>query len=71
MSVENEFKSLINHICNIKELTKSDFGGFCTFSFNEIIENFINLFDLAESDLDVDYIRVGIKIFRKIIELEN
>ena len=69
--IEEEYKELINYIVNIEKISKENFGDICTIGYAEQIENLIKLIDISSTTLSPYLIKLCLRTFRKIIELEN
>ena len=64
---------LIYMIKNIEEVTKSAFYDMNTLKFDEVAKRLIVLVDSTNPNriLSNDQMKIGLKILRKIIEMEN
>ena len=66
-----EWNNFINTLTSINRFTLESFDGFCTIEFEEISKQLINLIDPINKYLTKEYCLIGLRIFRKIIEIEN
>jgi hypothetical protein len=69
--VEEEFEEMVHWFIDIEGRTMKEFGNGSEIKFNEIIESLIGLVDVEGITLPKDLQIMGLKIIRKVIEVEN
>ena len=70
-STNKEFKELIHYILNIEEKSKTSINDGSLISFHSLVQGLIKLMDINVATLSEEMIIVSLKLFKKIIELEN
>jgi hypothetical protein len=69
--IEKEFKELVDFVIEIDQKTDEVFDGMSTISFEELAKKLIILVDVTKTTLPMPLIKIGLRLFRKIIEMEN
>jgi hypothetical protein len=68
---EDEFETLVKSILDIENKSNLGFEGKCTLHPEEILRSLIKLTDVNDIKIDENLLSFSLKIFRKVIEVEN
>jgi hypothetical protein len=71
LAIEKEFEEIARSFMEIKSRSVSAFGTVCVLEPSMCIASLIKLMDPEYSSLEDQYVVMGVKILRKLVEMEN